>query len=164
MGAIVLLIAAFIFMVDAAFMLGKVKPKGAATANAIVGGLMSVLGILIAFTSQDAGGLVVAGLSMAFAMFYLILAWDLFGEHDLSGLGWYCLGAGLYVALSAYYFFSVGDVRFGIFGICWAVLFLAAYGSMALQKAWGTFIGWLLAVESVVTLLVPAFLMITGKW
>ncbi|WP_258359670.1 AmiS/UreI family transporter [Moorella sulfitireducens (nom. illeg.)] len=164
MAAIVLLIASFIFLVDAAFMFGKVNPKGAATANAIVGSLMAVLGLWLSGTARDGATLIVAGLTMAFSMFYLILAWDLFGEHDLTGLGYYCLGAGLYVALTSYFYFSIGDLRFGIFALSWAVLFLAAFASMALKLAWGKFIGWLLAIEGVITLLIPAFLIMAGKW
>lgn len=151
-------------MVDAAFMLGKVKPQGAATVNAVVGFVMLVAAIFLASSAKDSVSLITSGLAMAFCIFYLILAWDLFGDYDLAGLGWYCLGAGVYVALASYFYFTAGDVRFGIFAISWAVLFLAAFGSLALQKAWGKFIGWLLAVESIVTLLIPAFLMFIGKW
>ncbi|GFN22547.1 AmiS/UreI family transporter [Thermanaeromonas sp. C210] len=164
MVAIILLIAAFIFLVDAAFMLGKVNSKGAATANAIVGALMAVLGLWSSGTAKDEGTLIVAGLTMAFSMFYLIFAWDLFGDYDLTGLGYYCLGAGLYVALTSYFYFNAGDLRFGLFAFSWAVLFLAAFASMALKLAWGRFIGWLLAIEGIVTLLFPAFLIMIGKW
>lgn len=164
MAAIVLLLAAFIFLVNAAFMLGKVEPKGAATANAIVGSLIAVLGLWLAGTAKDGGTLIIAGLALTFSIFYLTLSWDLFGGHDMVGLGYYCLGAGLYVALTCYYYFSVGDVRFGIFALSWAVLFLAAFGAMAMKWAWGSFIGWLLAIEGIITLLIPAFLIMAGKW
>lgn len=165
MAALVLVMASFIFIVDAAFMAGKVPPQPAAVANLIVGTVIGIMGLYLGVT---AGGnsalLVVSGLSMTFAMFYLMLALSILGGYSLEGVGWYCLGATLFVALASLYYFSNGDMRFGVFGLAWAVLFFAAFGSLALNKPWGKAISLILGVESIVTLLAPAYLMLAGMW
>ena len=167
MGPIVLMIAAFVFILDAAFLFGKADPKGTGVANAIVGTMMAAMGLHIGFT---AGGnaflMILSTLSVAFAMFYLILAWCLLAEYDLKALGWYCLGPGLWVLLAAYFFFAVaGDNIFGVFALSWSLLFLAAWVNLSFgNAAAGAVTRWILAIDSVITLLIPAFLLIIGKW
>jgi hypothetical protein len=165
MGAIVLILASLIFIVNAAFLLGKIKQtQTVGTANAVVGVLIMTVSILNGVAATNAGGLINAGLGMSFSLFYLMLAWDLLKDYELTGLGWYCLGAGLYSCLATYFYFSVGDMWFTIFGISWAILFFVSFGSMGLGKAWSKVVGWLLAVESITTLLIPGFLLVIGKW
>ena len=151
MSAIVLLLAAMIFMVDAAFMMGKVEGKGAAVANAVVGILMSFYSIVLAMGAKDSGSLIVAGLAITFSVFYIVLAWNLFVGCEFKSLGWICIAAGIYVGLCSYFFFGAGDLRFGAFAASWSVLFFAAAGNMLLGKNWGMPIGILMAVQSVVT-------------
>ncbi|MCR4431146.1 MAG: AmiS/UreI family transporter [Tepidanaerobacteraceae bacterium] len=164
MAPAVLLIAGLIFMVDASFMLGKVEGKGVGIANAVIGIAMAIYAILLGYTAKAPGELIVAGLAITFSIFYIVLAWNIFLGADFNSLGWICLGAGIFVGLSSYFFFNAGDVRFGIFAASWSVLFFAASGNMLLQKNWGKPIGILMWFQSVITLLVPAFLMMAGKW
>lgn len=167
MGPIVLVIASFMFMVDAAFLFGKADPKGTGVVNAIIGILMAVMGLHIGFTSGgNAFPLILSTLSVSFAMFYLILAWCLLASYDLKALGWYCLGPGLWVLLATLFFFTVaGDWILGIFALSWAVLFLAAWGNLTFGSAVsGAITRWILAVDSIITLMIPGYLLITGNW
>lgn len=164
MSTIVLLIASYIFLVDAAFMLGVIPPKSVVAPNAIIGTIIAVLSIWMAGIARDPASLITAGLCLSFSVFYITLAAGLFFDFDLSGLGYYCLGAALFVSLAAYYYFSSGDIRFGIFSISWAVLFYASFASLALKKPLSKFIGGLLIAESLCTQLIPTFIMMIGQW
>ncbi len=167
MAPIVLVLASFMFMVDAAFLFGKADPKGTAVVNAIIGILMAVMGLHIGFTAEgNAFLMILSTLSVSFATFYLVLAWCLLGEYDLKALGWYCLGPGLWVLLAALFFFTVGGDRiFGVFSLSWSLLFLSAWGSLTFGNAKAAAITrWILAIDSIITLMIPAYLLITGKW
>ncbi|MFQ5856142.1 MAG: AmiS/UreI family transporter [Anaerolineae bacterium] len=165
MGPIVLQIAAFIFIGDAAFLFGKADPKGTGVANAIIGGLMAIMGLQIGFTAGgDTFLMILASLSVAFAMFYLILGWSLLKEYDLKAVGWYSLGAGLWCLLAAIFFFGT-DWIFGIFALTWCALFLAAWGNLSFDHVLaGTVTRWILAVDSIIVLMLPAYLLIIGRW
>lgn len=165
MGAVVLILASLIFIVNAAFLLGKIEDaKSVGASNLAVGVLIMIVAVVNGFTATSEYALVNAGLGMAFCLFYLMLAANCLGNFDFANIGWYCLGAGLYTAMATYFYFSVGDVIFGLFGLSWVVLFFVTFGSMALRKPWGKIVGWLLATEGIVTLLVPGFLLLIGKW
>jgi hypothetical protein len=167
MGPIVLLAASFLFLTDSAFLFGKAESKGIGAVNAVVGIFMAVMGLQIGFTANgEAFPMILSSLSLTFAAFYLILAWSLLGDYALTGLGWYCLAAGLWVALAAVYFFAeAGDNYFGVFSIVWSVLFLAAWANLALDKAgFAPVVRWILAVGSIITLMIPTYLLITGPW
>lgn len=165
MGPIVLLLAAFVFILDAAFLFGKADPKGTGVANAVIGTLMAIMGLHIGFTSEgNAFPMILSSLSVTFASFYLILAWCLLKDYDLKALGWYCLGAALWVGFATYFFFGA-DKIFGVFGLAWMVLFFAAFTNLAKGSALGGVLTrWLLAVCAPITLMIPAFLLIIGKW
>jgi len=165
LGPIVLELAAFIFIVDAAFLFGKADPKGTATANAVVGVLMSIMGLQIGFTANgQAFPMILSSLTMAFSMFYLIMAWSLLGEYNLMALGWYSLPAGLWCLLAAAFFSGV-DRILAVFSLAWAVLFLAAWNNLAMNsKSSGVVVRWVLAVGSIVTLMIPSYLLIVGAW
>jgi hypothetical protein len=51
-GPIVLLIAALIFIVDAAFLFGKADPKGTGVANVVIGVPMAIMGMYIGFSAE----------------------------------------------------------------------------------------------------------------
>lgn len=165
MPAIALLLAAFIFAIDGMFMFGKLDPKLVGVANAVIGLIQGSIGVVIGFT---AGGnpvlLVITGLIMAFSVFYLILAWGLLSGYKLNALGWHCLIGGLWCFGSSWFFFGLGDWRFGIFGIIWGVLFLSAWIALAFEKPLNKLIGSLLWFCCIVTLLIPAYMMTVGMW
>lgn len=165
MGPIVLLLASFIFIADAAFLFGKADAKGSGAANAVIGVLMAIMGLHIGFTSNNqAFPMILSSLSVTFAIFYLILAWCLLAGYDLKALGWYSLAAGLWVALAAVFFFGV-DRIFGVFAIAWSLLFLSAWVNLSFgSSAAGNATRWLLAILAPVTLMLPAYLLITGHW
>jgi len=165
MGSIVLQLAAFIFIVDAALLFGKADPKGTGAANAVIGGLMAVMGLQIGFTAGgNAFQMILCSLTMAFSMFYLILAWCLLGGYDLKALGWYCLGPGLWALLSALFFLGA-DRIFAVFSLVWAALFLSAWLNMAFEsKPAAPVVRWILAIGSIITLMIPSYLLITGGW
>lgn len=165
MGPIVLQTAAFIFIVDAAFLWGKADPKGTGVVNAMVGIPMTIMGLQIGFTADgDPFAMILSSLSIAFGLFYSILAWSLLQEYDLKGLGWYCLGAGLWTLLAAIFFFGA-DPFLGVFALTWSALFLAAWGYLSFDHALaGTVTRWILAVDSIIILMLPAYLLIIGRW
>ncbi|GEM_PF-1641951 len=169
MGPIILLLAAFIFIVDAAFLFGKADPKGAGVANVAVGVIMNTCGLQLGFT---AGGnsflMILCGLTMAFSLFYIVLGWCLLAGYDLKALGWLCLGAALFTLLSAVFFFGLGttgNTILGIFALTWATLFATAWLNLAFGTKWAGFlVKWILVVDSLITLMIPAYLLITGGW
>lgn len=167
MGAIVLLLAAFIFIVDAAFLWGKADAKGAAASNILIGIPMMVIGLWLGFTSNgDAFAMILCSLALAFSLFYLIFGWSLLNGSELKGLGWYCLGPGLWTLLASLFFFTLGgDAILGVFAIIWAALFLAAWINLLwAHPVAAALTRWILAVGSIVTLMIPAYLLITGGW
>ncbi|MEX0698418.1 MAG: AmiS/UreI family transporter [Acidimicrobiia bacterium] len=167
MGPVVLLAASFLFLADSAFLFGKAEAKGMGAVNAVLGGLMAIMGLQIGFTANgEAFSLILSTLSLTFATFYLVLAWSLLGGFALKGLGWYCLGAGLWVLISAFYFFvEARDNYFGVFALVWSILFLAAWGNLSYDNArLGKVVRWILGVGSIITLMIPAYLLIVGQW
>jgi len=167
MAPIVLLIASFMFMVNAAFLFGKADPKATGVVNAIIGILMAIMGLQIGFAADgNAFPLILSTLSVSFAMFPMILAWCLLMSYDLKALGWYCLGPGLWVLLTAYFFFTVaGDAILGVFALSWSALFLAAWGNMSFSNpTCGAITRWILAIDALITLMIPAYLLITKAW
>lgn len=165
MGPIVLLIAAFIFIVDAAFLFGKAGPRGTGVCNLAIGIVMAIMGLDIGFGANgEAFPMILSSLSATFSLFYLILGWCLLGGYDLKSLGWYSLGAGLWVILAAVYFAAV-DPIFSGFAVAWSALFLSAFANLALgSNVGGVMTRWLLAICAPITLMIPAYLLITGQW
>jgi hypothetical protein len=95
-----------------------------------------------------------------------VLAWSLLGGFALTGLGWYSLGAGLWVLVAAgYFFFEARDSYLGVFALVWSILFLAAWGNMSFDRAkLGILVRWILGLGSIITLMIPAYLLIIGQW
>ncbi len=163
MGAIILLLAVYVFFVNAMYLAGKADAKGTGAANILVGIIMGIVALYFGFTNTDLVSLTICSLSLSFTLFYLLLGWGLVRNHDLKEVGYYSLYAGGWCLLCSGYFFASIDWRFGGLAALWGVLFLSVYGLLVVGKLWARFVSWLLVGESLVMLAV-VFLMVTGAW
>lgn len=168
MSPVILTIGAFMFIIDAMFLLGRADPKSTGVANAVAGGIIGVAGLQVGFTANGVPALLfLSSLALVFAGFYLILAGCLLAGFDLKALGWWCFGAGLWAIFSVHFFgWGPGDdLLFTLFAVTWVVLFLGAWLSLNHEhRVAAVVVPWLLLFDSVVTLMLPAYLLIIGEW
>jgi hypothetical protein len=155
------------FIVDAMFLLGRADPRSVGVTNAVAGTMVAVAGLQVGFTADGSSVMVfLSSLALVFAGFYLILAACLLAGFELKALGWWCLASGLWMGFSVHFFGwgPGGDGLFALFSVTWTVLFLAAALSLLLEHRASTFlVPRLLLLDSVVTLMVPAYLLIIGS-
>ncbi|WP_418057458.1 AmiS/UreI family transporter [Pimelobacter simplex] len=168
MSPVILTIGSFMFIIDAMFLLGRADPKSTGVANAVAGGIIGVAGLQVGFTANGVPVLLfLSSLAIIFAGFYLILAGCLLSGFELKALGWWCLGASFWAVFSVH-FFAWGpgnDLLFAIFAVTWVVLFFSAWLSLNHDhRGAAVVVPWLLLFDSVVTLMLPAYLLITGDW
>lgn len=168
MSPVILLIGSFMFIIDAMFLLGRADPKSTGVTNAVAGTLVAVAGLQVGFTADGSSLLIFfSSLALVFAGFYLVLAACLLAGFELKALGWWCLASGIWMGFSVHFFgWGPGnDALFAIFAVTWTVLFLAAAASLLAEHGPSTFlVPRLLLVDSIVTLMVPAYLLIIGSW
>ena len=156
----VLLMVGFVFFCNGMTLLGKTGAKE-------VGVLNLAVGIIISICAWQLHGLGLTGataLISAFALIYFMVAGIFIHGHDGKGLGWFCLFATVVFLWYALHFYGAGLVFIGLFCAAWGVLLFFVWLAFALGKGVTTTVAYLFLIESIITLLIPAMLLITEKW
>lgn len=162
-GPVILLLAAYVFFVNAMYLEGKTEARGAGVTNILVGIIMGIAALYMGITSPDLATMTICTLSITFTLFYLLLGWGLIKGHNLKEVGYYSLYAGVWCLLCSYYFFNSIDWRFGGLSLLWGILFLSCYGLMAGERPLNRLVSRLLIGESIL-MVGTVYMMITGTW
>ncbi|MEU2350926.1 AmiS/UreI family transporter [Modestobacter sp. NPDC049651] len=168
MASVGLLYVGAVLIVNGLMLLGRVEARAAAPLNLFVGGLQVLTPTYLIITSggDETTILAASGLYL-FGFTYLYVGINLLAGLDGTGLGWF--SAFVAVAAVVYAGLNFGDrlddPAFGVIWLYWAVLWALFFLVLGLGRAELTrFTGAVAVVAGVVTCMVPAFLLLTGKW
>lgn len=166
-----LVIIALMWIPVGLLFLGKGEAKGTGAATALVGAITIIGGILQVAVFKDAW---VGAVLIAFGILYAVVAYALLaGLDDLKSVGNVALAVGIICAIYAIVFFTTGALGadgkpagpapyFGFCFLAYTILCLAVFLN-AHGKCGAALVAWLLIIESVLNLWVPAFsLMVKG--
>ena len=161
----VLLLVGFVFFCNGMTVLGKTGAKE-------VGVLNLGVAILILIAAWHLHGLeqtAATALVSVFALIYLMVAGIFIHGYDAKGLGWFCLFATVVFVWYGLHFMNLDAVipgfkYYAYFAWAWALLTLLCWLVFSLGKALAPAVAWLFVIESIVTLLIPGMLILTGKW
>jgi hypothetical protein len=165
MGAVGLLYVGAILFLNGTMLLGWIDGKSAAPLNIFVGLLQVVVPTyLIINADGDMTKIIGASGLYLFGFTYLYVACNLMWGLDGTGLGMFSL----YVVIAAVVYslisFDAGDPVFGVIWLYWAFLWLLFFLLLARKRdGVGRYTGAVAAVEGIVTGLIPAFLILTGR-
>jgi putative amide transporter protein len=167
MGSVGLLYVGAVLFLNGAMLLGWVDARSAAPLNLFVGLLQVITPTYLIFTAGGDENVVLnaSGLYL-FGFTYLYVAFNLLGNLDSTGLGYFSLFVAVcalvYAGLN---FFRLGDLTFGVIWLYWAflwTLFFLILGRKADELT--RYTGAVTAIQGWVTGAVPAFLLLTGVW
>jgi hypothetical protein len=161
----VLLLVGFVFFCNWATLLGKTGAKEVGVLNLAVAVFISIA----AWKLHSLGLTAATALICVFALIYYMVAGIFCLGYDAKGLGWYCLFAFVVFAWYGIHFLKLGGGptgvgMFGVFALAWALLCIVAFFALALGRAVAPIVAWLFFIESILTLLIPGMLLLTGKW
>jgi len=160
-----------VLLINGLSLLGRVDAKAAAPVNAFTGVLLIGVTLYIDLPAAARGAgasSVVLGSAgyLLFAFTYLYVAVGNWSGASGSGLGWYCGWATLVaVFLSAEYYATYHDAKFGTIWLSWALLFATFFTVLALKVSSLTAAaGWLTVLEAFSTCTIPGALLLAGRW
>lgn len=161
----VLLMVGFVFFGNGMTLLGKTGAKEIGVLNLAVAVFISIA----AWKLHTLGLTAATGLVCVFALIYFMVGGIFCLGYDAKGLGWYCLFAFVVFLWYGLHFFKLaggptGVGMFGVFCWAWALLVLLAWLALSLGKPLAPAVAWLFLIESILTLLIPGMLILTGKW
>jgi len=161
----VLLLVGFVFFCNGMTVLGKTGAKEVGVLNLAV----AILILIAAWQLHTLELTAATALISVFALIYIMVAGIFIHGYDAKGLGWFCLFATVVFLWYGYHFFSLeavipGMMYYAIFCWAWALLVFIVFLVFSLGKALAPAVAWLFLIESVLTLLIPAMLLLTGKW
>jgi hypothetical protein len=148
-------------------LLGWVEGKSAIPINFFVGALQVVTPTYLIFTANgDQDTILAASGLYLFGFTYLYVALNLAFNLDSTGSGYFC---GFVVACACVFsglnFGRLNDKAFGVIWLYWAFLWLLFFIVLGLKQDWLTrYTGAVCAIQGWVTGMIPAFLLLTGKW
>jgi putative amide transporter protein len=167
MAAVGLLYVGAVLFLNGAMLLGWVDARAAAPLNLFVGLLQVVTPTYLIFTANGDPSVILnaSGLYL-FGFTYLYVAFNLLGNLDGTGLGYFSL----FVAVCAvgYAVLNVvrsGDLTFAVIWLYWA--FLWALFFVLLGRGVGRigrYTGAVAAIQGWVTAAIPAFVLLLGYW
>jgi hypothetical protein len=171
MGAVGLLYVGAVLFINGVMLLGWVEAKSAAPMNIFVGGMQVVTPTWLIFTASGPPAVVqntilaASGLYL-FGFTYLYVAFNLFGNLDGTGLGYFSLFVVVCAVVFAFLNFGrFNDNTFGVIWLSWAFLWLLFFLLLGRNQAGlGRYAGAVAAIEGWVTGAIPAFLLLTGHW
>ena len=161
----VLLLVGFVFFCNGMTVLGKTGAKEVGVLNLAV----AVLILISAWQLHGQGQTAATALISVFALIYIMAAGIFIHGYDAKGLGWFCLFGTVVFIWYGYYFYGLeavipGFKYYAIFCWAWALLTLLCWLVFAMGKALAPAVAWLFIIESILTLLIPSMLILTGKW
>ncbi len=167
MGSVGLLYVGAVLFLNGAMLLGWVDAKAAAPLNIFVGILQVITPTYLIFTAGgDADTILNASGLYLFGFTYLYVAFNILGNLDGTGLGYFSLFVAIAaVVYSVINFVRFGDPAFGVIWLYWAFLWflfflLLGRGMDGLTR----YTGAVTAIQGWVTGALPAFLLLIGAW
>ncbi|MGY2001670.1 AmiS/UreI family transporter [Blastococcus sp. SYSU DS1024] len=167
MASVGLLYVGAVLILNGLMLLGWVDARAAAPLNFFVGGLQVLTPTFLIVTSGgDPDTILAASGLYLFGFTYLYVGFNLLGDLDGTGLGWFsafvACCALVYAGLN---FGRLDDPAFGVIWLYWAVLWGLFWVVLGLKREeWTRFTGLVAVVAGVFTAAVPAFLLLTGVW
>lgn len=167
MGNVGLLFVGAVLFINGVMLLGWVEGKSAIPINFFVGALQVVTPTYLIFTANgDQDTILAASGLYLFGFTYLYVALNLAFNLDSTGSGYFC---GFVVACACVFsglnFGRLNDKAFGVIWLYWAFLWLLFFIVLGLKQDWLTrYTGAVCAIQGWVTGMIPAFLLLTGKW
>jgi hypothetical protein len=162
-----LLYVGAVLFVNGLMLLGRVEPRSAALLNLFVGALQVVTPtVLIIQADGEPGAIAAASGLYLFGFTYLYAGIGLLRGFDTSGLGWFSLFVAIvavvFAAISA---FDLRDYPFAVIWLYWAFLWALFFLVLGAGREELTrFTGWVTVVQGWVTGVLPAFLLLTGRY
>lgn len=167
MGSVGLLYVGAVLFINGLMLLGLVEAKSAAPMNLFVGLLQVVTPTYLIFTANGNQDVILGASGLyLFGFTYLYVAWNLIGDLDGTGLGWFSA----FVAICAIVFSSLNftrfdDAAFGVIWLYWAFLWTLFFLLLGRgMEELGRYTGAVAAIQGWVTGAIPAFLLLTGYW
>jgi hypothetical protein len=166
-GNVGLLFVGAVLFINGIMLLGWVEGKSAIPINFFVGALQVLTPTYLIFTANgDQDAILAASGLYLFGFTYLYVALNLALNLDSTGSGFFCgfvaVCACVYSGLN---FGRLNDNGFGVIWLYWAFLWALFFIVLGLKQDWLTkYTGAVCATQGWVTGLIPAFLLLTGKW
>ncbi len=167
MDSVGLLYVGAVLFLNGAMLLGLVENKSAAPLNIFVGSLQVLTPTYLIFTSGgDPDTILAASGLYLFGFTYLYVAFNLLGDLDGTGLGYFSLFvAACAVMYSAVNFVRFEDPAFGVIWLYWAFLWSLFFLVLGLKRDSLTrYTGAVCLTQGIVTGAIPAFLLMAGRW
>jgi putative amide transporter protein len=162
-----LLYVGAVLFLNGLMLLGVVESRSAAPLNIFVGGLQVITPTYLIFTANGNTDTIInaSGLYL-FGFTYLYVAFNLLAGLDGTGVGYYSLFVAVCaVVYSGLNFGRLHDPAFGVIWLYWAYLWLLFFLLLGLGRIGLTrYTGAVAAVEGWLSGVIPAFLLLTGKW
>lgn len=163
MVPIALMLYAAVLFVNAFFLLGKVEGRAAGPMNLVAG----VLGILIAyfiFASDPKGGATFAALLVGtFAIVYLLMGATLIWGFSAAAPGYYSIFGAIVCVLFAFNVMGA-DSRLALMSLSYGVLFALFAAILAFGRQVQRITGYYTLAVVFGALVLPSFMMLSGKW
>lgn len=167
MGSVGLLYVGAVLFINGLMLLGLVEAKAAAPMNLFVGLLQVVTPTYLIFTANGDQDVILGASGLyLFGFTYLYVAWNLLGNLDGTGVGWFSA----FVAICALVFSGLNftrfdDAAFGVIWLYWAFLWTLFFLLLGRgMEELGRYTGAVAAIQGWVTGAIPAFLLMTGRW
>ncbi len=165
MAAVGLLYVGGALFVNAMMLLGKAEPRSVGIFNLFVGVLQVVVPFYIIATAEDPNVILNASGIFLFGFTYLYVGITNLGGFDTTGLGWYSLWVAIIaIVYSLFNFFYFGDPFFGVIWLMWSFLWTLFFVLLGLKREITRFTGWVTMVLAWITCVIPAFLLLAGRW
>jgi hypothetical protein len=162
-----LLYVGAVLFLNGVMILGKVDPKAAGVFNLFVGALQVITPTYLIFTAHgDAHTILNASGIYLFGFTYLYVGIGLLAGLDSTGVGWFSLFVAVAAAGYSFANFRVlKDQPFGVIWLYWGFLWFLFFLLLGLKlEGLTAYVGWVTAIEGIVTAAIPAFLILTGYW
>jgi hypothetical protein len=166
-GAVGLLYVGAVLFLNGVMILGKIDAKAGAVFNLFVGALQVITPTYLIFTANgDANTILNASGIYLFGFTYLYVGITLLAGLDSTGVGWFSLFvAAAAVGYSFANFRVLKDQPFGVIWLYWAFLWFLFFLLLGLKlEGLNAYVGWVTAIEGIVTAAIPAFLILSGYW
>lgn len=167
MASVGLLYVGAVLILNGLMLLGLVDARAAAPLNFFVGGLQVITPTYLIFTADgDPNTILAASGLYLFGFTYLYVGFNLLGDLDGTGLGWFsAFVAGCALVYAGLNFGRLDDAAFGVIWLYWAVLWALFFVVLGLKRAeWTRFTGLVAVVAGVFSGAVPAFMLLTEVW
>ncbi|MDO3396622.1 AmiS/UreI family transporter [Nocardioides sp. SOB44] len=167
MGMVGLLYVGAVLFLNGLMLLGYVEARSAGPLNIFVGLLQVVTPTYLIFTAGgDADVILGASGLYLFGFTYLYVAFNVLGGYDGTGLGYFSLFVSICALVYAGLNFGrLDDNAFGVIWLYWSFLWLLFFLVLGLGREELTrYTGAVAAIQGWLTGVIPAFLLMTGRW